>query len=140
MGLHGSEYWTYSLPRRVGAPEALRLTQSALPVSAKRAVALGLAQRVLQAAPEELGDEVGRLAAQLAASPDLAARLADKQATRARDEAVKPLQAYRDEELAHMRRNFFDPAEPHAALRSAFVRKERAQHTPAHLAALGLPR
>lgn len=140
MGLRGSEYWTYSLPRRVGADEAERLTQSALPVSAKRAVALGLAQRVLQAAPEELGDEVGRLAAQLAASPDLAARVADKQAARARDEAIKPLQAYRDEELAHMRRNFFDPAEPHAALRSAFVRKEKAQHTPPHLATLGLPR
>ena len=31
MGLHGSEYWTYSRPRRVGADEAMRLTQSALP-------------------------------------------------------------------------------------------------------------
>ncbi|RIX76418.1 hydrogenase maturation protein [Acidovorax cavernicola] len=140
MGLHGSEYWTYSLPRRVGVEEAERLTQSALPVSAKRAVALGLAQRVLQAAPEELGDEVERLAAQLAALPDLAARIAQKQEARARDEAIKPLQAYRDEELAHMRRNFFEAGEPYPALRSAFVRKHKALHTPPHLAALGLPR
>jgi putative two-component system hydrogenase maturation factor HypX/HoxX len=73
MGLYGSEYWTYTLPRRVGEGEAERLTQSALPVSAKRAVELGMAERVLQAAPEELGDEVMRLATQLAASPDLAA-------------------------------------------------------------------
>jgi putative two-component system hydrogenase maturation factor HypX/HoxX len=138
MGLYGSEYWTYTLPRRVGEAEAQRLTQAALPVSAKRAVALGMAQRVLQAAPEELGDEVLRLAMQLAASPDLAARIAKKKATRAAHEAVKPLQQYRDEELAHMRRNFFDPAEPHAALRSAFVRKEKALHTPPHVARLGL--
>ncbi|MGF6348748.1 enoyl-CoA hydratase-related protein [Variovorax sp. W2I14] len=140
MGLYGSEYWTYTLPRRVGGAEAERLTQSALPVSAKRAVELGMAERVLQAAPEELGDEVMRLATQLAASPDLAARIAKKQAKRAEDEAVKPLQQYRDEELTHMRRNFFDRSEPHAALRSAFVRKEKAQHTPAHVARLGLPR
>ena len=140
MGLYGSEYWTYTLPRRVGEAEAERLTQSALPVSAKRAVELGMAERVLQAAPEELGDEVMRLAIQLAASPDLAARIAKKQAKRAEDESVKPLQQYRDEELTHMRRNFFDRSEPHAALRSAFVHKEKAQHTPAHVARLGLPR
>lgn len=140
MGLYGSEYWTYTLPRRVGEREAERLTQSALPVSAKRAVELGMAERVLQAAPEELGDEVMRLATQLAASPDLAARIAKRQAKRAEDESAKPLQRYRDEELAHMRRNFFDRSEPHAALRSAFVRKEKAQHTPAHVAQLGLPR
>jgi putative two-component system hydrogenase maturation factor HypX/HoxX len=138
MGLHGSEYWTYTLPRRVGAAEAQRLTQSALPVSARRAVELGMAERVLQAAPEELGDEVTRLAAQLAASPDLAARIAKKQAARAQDEAAKLLQQYRDEELAHMRRNFFDASEPHRALRSAFVRKEKALHTPPHVARLGL--
>ncbi len=54
MGLHGSEYWTYTLPRRVGAAEARRLTQSALPVSARarrrtrhgRARAAGRAGRV----------------------------------------------------------------------------------------------
>ncbi|MFH0130343.1 enoyl-CoA hydratase-related protein [Variovorax sp. VaC1] len=138
MGLHGSEYWTYTLPRRVGESEAQRLTQSALPVSAKRAVELGMAERVLQVAPEELGDEVARLAAQLAASPNLAARIEKKKAARAQDESVKPLQQYRDEELAHMRRNFFDASEPHRVLRSAFVRKEKALHTPPHVARLGL--
>ncbi len=138
MGLHGSEYWTYTLPRRVGESEAQRLTQSALPVSAKRAVELGMAERVLQAAPEELGDEVARLAVQLAASSDLAARIEKKKAARAQDESVKPLQQYRDEELAHMRRNFFDASEPHRVLRSAFVRKEKALHTPPHVARLGL--
>lgn len=140
MGLYGSEYWTYTLPHRVGEDEAQRLTQSALPVSAKRAVELGMAERVLQAAPEEFGDEVARLAAQLAASPDLAGRIARKQAVRAQDEAARPLQHYRDEELTHMRRNFFDASEPHAQLRTAFVRKDKALHTPPHIAQLGLPR
>lgn len=140
MGLYGSEYWTYIMPRRVGESEAQRLTQSALPVSAKRAVELGMAERVLRAAPQEFGDEVTRLAVQLAASPELSDRIANKKAARDRDESAKPLQHYRDEELAHMRRNFFDANEPHAGLRSAFVRKENALHTPAHIAELGLPR
>ncbi|MET3477197.1 enoyl-CoA hydratase-related protein [Variovorax atrisoli] len=138
MGLHGSEYWTYILPRRVGESEALRLTQSALPVSATRAVELGMAERVLQAAPEELGVEVARLAAELAASPELADRIECKKAMRGQDESIKPLQRYRDEELVHMRRNFFDAREPHAGLRSAFVRKEKASNTPPHIARLGL--
>ena len=33
MGLHGSEYWTYTLPRRVGEDQAARLTDACLPVS-----------------------------------------------------------------------------------------------------------
>jgi len=140
MGLYGSEYWTYILPRRVGQAQAQRLTQSALPVGAKRAVELGMADRALQAAPQEFGDEVTRLAVQLAASPEFSDRIANKKAARDRDEAAKPLQQYRDEELVRMRRNFFDANEPHAVLRSAFVRKEKAQHTPAHIARLALPR
>ncbi|MGR4870943.1 hydrogenase maturation protein [Variovorax sp. LARHSF232] len=136
MGLHGSEYWSYILPKRVGEHEAKRLMQSALPVSAKRAVELGMAERVLQVSPGELGDEVARLAAQLGAAPKLQARIARKQAARKRDESIKPLQQYRDEELAHMRRNFFDASEPHAGLRSAFVRKEKALATPEHVAQL----
>ena len=39
MGLYGSEYWTYTLPRRVGAAAAVRLTQRAMPVTAARRAA-----------------------------------------------------------------------------------------------------
>ena len=33
-----------------------------------------------------------------------------------------------------MSRNFFDPREPYAQLRRAFVYKEKPPHTPPHLA------
>jgi len=33
-----------------------------------------------------------------------------------------------------MARNFFDPDEPYAELRRAFVYKEKPSHTPPHLA------
>ncbi|OAD21112.1 formyl transferase-like protein [Candidatus Thiomargarita nelsonii] len=33
MGLYGSEYWTYLLPRRVGQEKAIELTENCLPIS-----------------------------------------------------------------------------------------------------------
>ena len=47
MGLHGSEYWTYTLPRRVGAEQAARLTEECLPVSPASALRYGLVDRVI---------------------------------------------------------------------------------------------
>ncbi|THA50392.1 hydrogenase maturation protein [Streptomyces sp. A1136] len=134
MGLHGSEYWTYTLPRRVGPAVAERLTGDALPLSATAAVELGLVDRTLPCAAAEFADETARLAGLLAASPAAPSRIAAKKALRERDEAKTPLAAYREAELALMRATFFDPRAPYHALRRAFVRKEPAAATPAHLA------
>ncbi|MBD0694842.1 enoyl-CoA hydratase-related protein [Streptomyces sp. CBMA123] len=123
MGLYGSEYWTYTLPRRVGAAEAERLTGRALPVSASAAERIGLVDRVLDGGPEEFGAGAARMAGLLAASPATQRRIAAKKAAREADERVKPLDAYRREELAVMRGQFFTPESPYHALRSAFVHK-----------------
>jgi putative two-component system hydrogenase maturation factor HypX/HoxX len=57
-----------------------------------------------------------------------------KQERRARDEAGCPLAAYREAELAMMRRNFwgFDPS--YHVARSNFIRKVAKSRTPAALA------
>ena len=133
MGLHGSEFWTYTLPRRVGPAMAERLTQRALPMSTATARRLGLVDRVITAAPQEFGNEVTRYARRLAAAPALQQRIATKKEVRERDEASKPLDEYRTEELALMHRSFYGPGEPYHALRSAFVRKEPAPGTPPQL-------
>ncbi|MFF2147757.1 hydrogenase maturation protein [Kitasatospora sp. NPDC058190] len=131
MGLYGSEYWTYTLPRRVGAAAAERLTRQALPVSASAAERTGLVDRVLDCGPEEFGPSAARLAGLLAASPATQHRITAKKAAREADERAKPLDAYREEELAVMRRQFFTPESPYHALRSAFVRKCPAPAGPA---------
>lgn len=123
MGLYGSEFWTYTLPRRVGREAAARLMREALPLSTPAAARAGLVDRAVAAAPADFAAEASRMAAGLAHSPDLDARIAAKAAARARDEAVKPLAAYREEELAVMRGQFFGEDEPYHALRGAFVRK-----------------
>ncbi|MCX5302509.1 MULTISPECIES: hydrogenase maturation protein [Streptomyces] len=131
MGLHGSEYWTYTLPRRVGPALADRLTTEALPLSAAAALGLGLVDRTLRCPPGAFTGETDRLAARLAALPATASRIAAKKAARERDEAERPLADHRRAELAEMRRTFFDPGAPYHALRRAFVRKERPVSTPA---------
>lgn len=133
MGLYGSEYWTYTLPRRVGAAAAERLTAQALPVGAARALSLGLVDRVLDCGPQDFAAEVARAAERLAAAERLPARLGDKKAARERDEAARPLRAYRAAELARMKAVFDDPAAPYHALRAAFVHKRRPDDTPGQL-------
>nr|BFD81017.1 hydrogenase maturation protein [Streptomyces sp. Xyl84] len=123
MGLYGSEYWTYSLPRRAGARAAERLTTDALPVSAATAHRLGLVDRPVPASAAEFTAEVDRLAAEMSRAPGLGRRIEAKAATRARDEAARPLADHRSAELARMHAIFFDPGAPYHALRSAFVRK-----------------
>ncbi|SBT92332.1 putative two-component system protein, hydrogenase maturation factor HypX/HoxX [Streptomyces sp. DI166] len=124
MGLYGSEFWTYSLPRRVGAETARRLTGEALPVSAATAAGIGLVDRLVPVAPHEFTAETERRATALAGHPDLARRIAAKAAARKADEERRPLADYPRAELARMRAVFFDPTAPYHALRSAFVRKQ----------------
>ncbi|MFI5776907.1 hydrogenase maturation protein [Nocardia sp. NPDC051570] len=133
MGLHGSEYWTYTLPRRVGAAEADRLIREALPVGARAAANLGLVDRALPGDTEEFWSRVRRDAENLSAASELADRLVAKKRRRAGDEADRPLSAYRASELAQMRRNFYHPGEPYHALRRDFVHKVRPAATPPHL-------
>ena len=134
MGLHGSEYWTYTLPRRVGACHAARLTQACLPVSPAAALRSGLVDQVIAADAAGYRAQVATLAEQLAHSPDYAARLAAKAGQLAAAEQHRPLAAYRAAELAIMRRNFSGPREPYPQLRRAFVYKDKPTHTPPHLA------
>ncbi|NGN64206.1 hydrogenase maturation protein [Streptomyces sp. A7024] len=127
MGLYGSEYWTYTLPRRVGWEQAHLLTDDAVPVSASRARHLGLVDHVLPAGPEEFRSAAAELAQTVAASRHLAARLREKRRRRERDESIKPLEWYRSGELARMWRNFYAADSPYHALRTAFIRKQPAE-------------
>ena len=134
MGLHGSEYWTYTLPRRVGASEAARLTQVCLPVTPASALRSGLVDHVIAGDAAGFRAQVAARAGQLARSPEYPALLTAKAGRLAAAEKQRPLAAYRAAELAVMNRNFFDPREPYARLRRAFVYKDKPAHTPPHLA------
>ena len=128
--LYGSEFWTYLLPPRVGMAGAEAIMRHRLPMSARESVRLGFYDAVLPAPSFRV--DVTRRAVELAGESE--GRLAAKRERRARDEAVRPLSAWRAEELGHMRRNFygFDPS--YHVARWHFVAKSPHSWTPRHLA------
>ncbi len=132
--LYGSEYWTYLLPRRVGAQQARAITQNRLPVGARGAKRLGLIDDCFGIDVPQFNARLGALARSLAARPDLPHLLAEKRKTRSRDEQEKALAAYREEELARMKLNFygFDPS--YHVARYHFVHRVPHAWTPLHLA------
>ncbi len=132
--LYGSEYWTYSLARRLGEDAANAIMRERQPLTSRHALDIGLTDACVAGDVRAFHLEVARLAGELADPADWTATIAAKRETRARDEAAKPLAAYRAEELAQMRRNFygFDPS--YHVARHHFVRKSPASWTPRHLA------
>ena len=132
--LYGSEYWTYLLPRRVGAAQAQDIMRGRLPMGARQALADGLTDAVLSNDAGSFDATVEQHALALAASPALAQRIAAKVRQRADDEARRSLQDYRDDELRRMRLNFygFDPS--YHVARHHFVHRKPHAWTPRHLA------
>ncbi len=138
MGLYGSEYWTYLLPRRVGPGRALELTEIPLPIGMKKAMAIGMIDEILPDDYTEFQQQLRGKAEALANSPDYETLLAQKRKRRASDDASKPLAAYRAAELQHMRMNFYGKfyggdISYHEA-RYNFVHKVRPKETAAYLA------
>jgi len=132
--LYGSEYWTYLLPRRVGADRAEAITQNRLPIDAPRAAELGLIDACGPVDAAAFLAWVRAEAEATATRPDYAHHLAAKVSRCAADEAVKPLAQYRAEELARMKLNFygFDPS--YHVARYHFVFKVPRSRTPLYLA------
>ena len=132
--LYGSEYWTYTLPQRVGAERAHAIATGRLPLGTTAALALGLIDG-------HAGPDVARFlalvdaqAAELASSDQFKLTLGEKRARRARDEARRPLALFRSDELTRMRMNFygFDPS--YHIARHRFVHRTPHGWTPLHLA------
>jgi putative two-component system hydrogenase maturation factor HypX/HoxX len=129
-GLYGSEYWTYTLPKRVGADRARALTEQCRPVGVDEALSMGLVDDIVLR--DDLGgssfegfrDQVERMAEDLCRGNRYGRLLAQKQAARERDEHVKPLAQYRREELKQMSRNFWSEDRSYHLARAAFVRKQ----------------
>jgi len=132
--LHGSEYWSYLLPRYAGAENARRITQSRLPMGTREGCALGLIDEILESGTPEFVDAVKKRAAAIASSPDYEALVAQKNRRRQLDEKQKPLQTYRDEELQKMHLNFFGFDPSYHVARYNFVYKIPKSRTPLTIA------
>lgn len=130
--LYGSELWTYTLPRRLGAA-ADGLMRARLPIQGGEAASLGVADAAFGTGADEFAREVAQRARRLAGE-GFERALAEKRAARAADEARRPLADYRASELEEMRRSFYGFDTSYHVARHRFVHKAPHSWTPRHLA------
>jgi putative two-component system protein, hydrogenase maturation factor HypX/HoxX len=128
MGLHGSEYWTYLLPKRIGEKVARTLTESCLPISAEDAFEMGLVDTLIDARGAGF---MGQLTTYLydLCEPTKLPRLL--QSKRAALPTKVVLEQHRRNELTKMQRDF--NTSRYQKARRAFVYKEAPTETPSHL-------
>jgi putative two-component system protein, hydrogenase maturation factor HypX/HoxX len=128
MGLHGSEYWTYLLPKRIGEEAAHALTESCLPISAEDAFELGLVDELIDARGTGFMAQLATYLYDLCEPTKLPSLLELKQAS---IPAREVLEHHRHNELSEMKKNFSSLA--YMTARKAFVYKEAPSETPRHL-------
>lgn len=123
MGLYGSEYWTYLLPKRIGTQRAMLFTEQCLPWGTDIALEVKLIDDCIDNRGEVFHQKVKAIAEQVARLSYFPQLLAAKKFKRQRDESYKPLQRYRDEELEIMHKNFFEDDQGYDYKRYCFVHK-----------------
>lgn len=134
MGLFGSEYWTYVLPRRVGEHVARTCTRQCDPIGTAQARRTGWADRVMSGDRETYEAAVVDYAGQLARRADYPHLVADKRNRRDTDEQRRPLQDYRRAELDRMWSDIAHDVNDFANARRTFLSK-RAPQRPAAMTA-----
>lgn len=133
MGLFGSEYWTYLLPKRVGDAKAKELIESCLPLLATQAQKFGMVDKVLLEDWNTYHQLLQRECEALAEDVNYFPLLARKQYARMQDEKIRPLDSYRQYELQRMKAIFDNPQSEYHHLRYNFVYKISCNQTPARL-------
>ena len=101
MELYGSEYWTYSLPKRVGVEAAIALVTSTEPVSAAQGKRMGLIDDVLTPSSVGFVESVIERAEKIARGKEWSKISAAKES--ASVALQDDWQRHRDDELARMR-------------------------------------
>ncbi len=130
MGLYGSEYWTYLLPKRVGSDFAFQLTRACQPMLAKEAFNCGMADTLLTEDWDHFHQQIFELAARASIGADYQEALAVKRRDRECDQQEKPLAVYRELELEKMHGAFYDKDSRYHLERRKFVYKGKV---PAYL-------
>ncbi len=130
--LFGSEYWTYTLPERIGLEQANQIMENRLPLGAIQARELGLIDFTFS--KDLFLSELINTVKNIIGNSEFTDFIEAKKQKRHQDEQQKPLAQYRAEELAKMKLNFygFDPS--YHVARYHFVYKLAKARTPSYLA------
>ncbi len=133
MGLTGSEYWSYLLPKRVGESKALELMHNCLPLIAQEALEINMVDSVFDEDANVYHQQLMSYCQALSNSADYSLLLENKKALRAKEQQHKKLSVYRNKELKLMKNIFDKPTSPYHLLRYNFVHKIDCGKTPKRL-------
>ncbi len=123
MGLFGSEYWTYLLPKRIGVDKANKFTEECLPWGVAVSKEIGLIDDCFGETNAEFVDFVKKQAHEIVNLSYFDKLIKAKQFQRRKDHRNKPLDEYRKAELTQMRLNFFENNWGYNEKRYDFVHK-----------------
>jgi len=132
--LYGSEFWTYTLPKRVGWERGREIMENRMPISSERAMGIGLIDGVFGRTPEDFTQGLKGFLKSFVNSKDFDRFLKEKREKRLSDWSKKPLKTYREEELERMRLNFYGFDTSYHIARYYFVRRFLPFRTPPYLA------
>lgn len=133
MGLPGSEFSTYTLPKRVGDIRAKKLLNDCLPLLASEALDIELVDRVFSENWNGYHRQLNSFCRELANREDFSNLLTQKTQARHEDEVVKPILSYASAELKKMKQIFDDTNSSYHLLRYRFVHKIAERQTPSRL-------
>lgn len=123
MGLFGSEYWTYLLPKKVGTEKAKEIMNACRPMIGSQAKEIGFVDGCLAGGVKDFSRYIEEKAHALAEHSGYGDMIAHKRIKRLEDEVEKSLDRYRDEELKEMQKIFYDSKSEYHFLRHFFVYK-----------------
>jgi putative two-component system hydrogenase maturation factor HypX/HoxX len=132
IGLSGSEFHTYTLPKLVGAEEAARLLEEALPVGTERAGEIGLVDVLLSEETDAFYSELDAFAQELVADEERWYELLESKRERLEQDAAIIASRHK-EELDRMYPEFWEADSAFHGLRRAFVYKQCPTGTPERL-------
>jgi len=123
MGLYGSEYWTYLLPKRIGIEKANKFTEECLPWGVAVSKDIGLIDDYYGETNSEFVSFVEEQAKSILNLSYFEKLIKAKQFQRRKDEMNKSLENYRQEELEKMKANFYEDNLKYNHKRKCFVHK-----------------
>ncbi len=128
--LSGSEYHTYTLPKRVGETVADKLLNDCLPISAKKAFEIGMIDKVYE--DRNYFDKLNEFAQALAEDEERCSDfLYEKEVWLSKE--IDTIEQKKEQELKIMHPEFWDNESPFHKLRYEFVHKVCSLKTPQRL-------
>ncbi|NPA32881.1 MAG: hydrogenase maturation protein [Aquificae bacterium] len=132
--LYGSEFWTYTLPRRVGWERARQIVNNRLPISARKAKELGLIDDVFEKTPKAFLTKLEEKIKSFINSPRFHRFIEEKKKERSSPAFLEEIKRAREHELERMRLSFYGFDTSYHIARYYFVRRKPHFRTPPYLA------